>query len=44
MKINWCKIGLHNYVCYYSGVYKCYHRCKHCGKEKSTIGSRDNKN
>ena len=43
MKINWCKFGLHNYICYHAGIYKSFHRCQYCGKEKTTTGSIENR-
>lgn len=37
--INWCKFGLHNYICYHGGLYKSFHKCKNCGKEKISRGA-----
>lgn len=42
MKINWCRFGLHNYVCTFAGVFKSTHKCKNCGKESTWGGSVDN--
>lgn len=43
IKINWCKLGLHNYIGYNEGLHKSFFRCKHCGKEKARIGSTHNR-
>ena len=40
--MNWCKVGLHNYICYHAGIYKSFHKCKHCGKEKTSKGRPEN--
>ncbi|WP_079709802.1 hypothetical protein [Paraliobacillus ryukyuensis] len=43
-KGKWCKIGLHHYVCYHAGIYKSFHRCVNCNKERVWSGDIHNKN